>query len=41
MANFVKLALLSQPTLAYSPYSDDLESKVQEMLQRFFRAASR
>lgn len=32
MANFVKLALLSQPALAHSPYSDDLESKVQEMM---------
>ena len=32
MANFVKISLLSQPSLSHSPFSEDLESKVQEML---------
>lgn len=32
MAKFVKISLLSQPALSHSPYSDDLESKVQEMI---------
>jgi len=32
MANYVKISLLSQPALWHSPYSDDLESKVQEMM---------
>ena len=32
MANYVKISLLSQPALSHSPYSDDLEGKVQEML---------
>ena len=32
MAKYVKISLLSQPALSHSPYSDDLESKVQEML---------
>ena len=31
MAKYVKISLLSQPPLP-TPYSDDLESKVQEML---------
>ena len=33
MANFVKISLLSQPALYHSPYSGDLEGKVQEMLR--------
>ena len=32
MAKYVKISLLSQPALSHSQYSDDLESKVQEML---------
>ena len=32
MAKYVKISLLSQPALYHSPYSDDLESKVQEMM---------
>ena len=32
MANFVKISLLSQPSLSHSPFSEDLEAKVQEMM---------
>ena len=32
MAKYVKISLLSQPSLRHSPPSDDLEAKVQEMI---------
>lgn len=37
MANYVKISLLSQPSLSHSPYSDDLESKVEEMIAHLKR----